>query len=231
MYFSITSQKDFVDLGGWKSSNCMLRIKLPRVHFIKFLTRVTSTQSFPFIFFSFFVFFFLKFLSIPKSNLSTITKYFSTESECRTHIHTHEKKRCAVQSLMQDSLDSFRVKSIFFIYPWILPFSRLILKKRLKKLTSLPTPERYSLAESFRLWEGHLTLVDLVEYNLALPLADGDRSIHNHNLVLLRLLWLLLLLRLLLLTTRVGLLCVRRIIRILISCRLTVLLVDRTVTL
>lgn len=65
-------------------------------------------------------------------------------------------------------------------------------------------------------------------------MTDGDRSgrVYDHDLALLRLLrLLLLLLRLLLLTTRVGLLCIRRVVRILISRRLAVLLVDCTVTL
>lgn len=111
----------------------------------------------------------------------------------------------------------------------------MFLFEKVNELTPLPAPERYSLAESFRLWEGHLTLVDFFEhYRLSLALAHGYRScgVHHDNLLtLLRLLGLLLLLLLLLLLiTHIRLLCVTWIIRVLVPGGLPVFLMDCTMT-
>lgn len=97
-YFSITSQKDFVDLGGCRNRP----IGYYELNFRGYIPRnlslaQISRRVFLSIFFSHFffrVFFLLKSLSVSKSNLSTVTKYFSTESKwphthTHAHIHTH----------------------------------------------------------------------------------------------------------------------------------------------
>lgn len=96
--FSITSQRDFVDLGGWEIVRYITSQTLPRTHSVKY-SLAQCRRVFLFIF-SFFV---LKFLSISMSKLSVASSLdMDMDEKCnqiffhRIRVIAREKKRDAL---------------------------------------------------------------------------------------------------------------------------------------